>query len=58
MIDTACKVSKYGVISGPYFSVFSPNTEKYKSEITAYLNTFHAVSICSSHVRRVCYSNK
>ena len=27
---------KYGVISGPYFPVFGP-------EITAYLDTFHAV---------------
>ena len=28
-VFTAWKVSKYGVISGPYFLVFSPNTEKY-----------------------------
>ena len=27
--DTARKVSKYGVISGPYFSVFELNTEIY-----------------------------
>ena len=40
---TAWKVSKYGVISGPYFSVFSPNTGKYGPEITPYLDTFHAV---------------
>ena len=40
---TAWKVSKYGVISGPYFPVFSPNTGKYGQEITPYLDTFHAV---------------
>ena len=33
---TVWKVSKYGVISGPYFPVF-------RSEITPYLDTFHAV---------------
>ena len=35
---TAWKVSKYGVISGPYFPVFRP-------EITPYLDTFHVVSL-------------
>ena len=48
---TAWKVSKYGVISGPYFpvfglntdwirteSVFSPNTGKYEPETTPYLD--------------------
>ena len=40
---TAWKVSKYRVISGPYFPVFSPNTGKYGPEITPYLDTFHAV---------------
>ena len=40
---TAWNESEYGVISGPYFSVFSPNTEKYGPEITPYLDTFHAV---------------
>ena len=34
--DTAWKVSRYGVISGP-------NTGKYGPEITPYLDTFHAV---------------
>ena len=34
--DTASKVSKYGVSSGPYFPVFAP-------EKTPYLDTFHAV---------------
>ena len=37
-------MSKYGVISGPYFPEFSPNTGKYGPEITQYLGTFHAVS--------------
>ena len=34
---TAWKVSKYGVVSGPYFSVFGLNTGKYGPEITPYL---------------------
>ena len=38
-IYTAWKVSKYGVISGPYSPVFSPNTGKYGPEITPYLVT-------------------
>ena len=37
-------MSKYRVISGPYFPVFSPNVGKYGPEITPYLDTFHAVS--------------
>ena len=37
------EVSKYGVISGPYFPVFGLNTGKYGSEKTPYLDTFHAV---------------
>ena len=41
--DTAWKVSKYGVISVPYFPVFSANTGKYGPEITTYLDTFQAV---------------
>ena len=36
-------MSKYGVISGSDFPVFSPNTGKYGPEITPYLDTFHAV---------------
>ena len=34
---------RYGIISGPYFCVFSPNIGKYGPEITPYLDTFHAV---------------
>ena len=37
-----CPNSKYADISGLYFPVFSPNTEKYGPEITPYLDTFHA----------------
>ena len=44
---TAWKVSKYGVISGPNFPVFSPNTWKYGPEITPYLDIFHAVILIS-----------
>ena len=60
---TAWKVSKYGVISGPYFlvfglnteitkqiSVFNPNTGKYGPEITPYLGTFHTVSLLSKRM--------
>ena len=36
---TAWKLSKYGIISGPYFPVFGLNTEKYGPEITPYLDT-------------------
>ena len=41
-------MSKYGVISDPYFAAFGLNTErlyagKYRPEITPYLDTFHTV---------------
>ena len=55
---TAWKVPKYGVISGPYFSVFglktkryaylsvfSPNKRTYGPEITRYLDTFHTMIV-------------
>ena len=51
---TAWKVSKYGVISGPFFPVFglnthipvfSPNTGKYGPEINQQLDIFHAVPL-------------
>ena len=38
---TAWKVSKYGVISGPYFPGL--NTGKYGPEITPYFDTFDPV---------------
>ena len=40
---TAWKVSKYGVVSGMHFPVFSPNTGKYGPEITPNLDTFYIV---------------
>ena len=40
-LNPAWKVSKYGVISGPYFPVFGLNTEIYG--VNPYLDTFHAV---------------
>ena len=46
---TSWKVSKYGVISGPYFPVFSPNTGKKGPEITPHLDTFHTVQITCFH---------
>ena len=46
IIDSHCvKSVQYGVISGPYFLVFSPNTGKYGPEIIPYLDTFHAVFV-------------
>ena len=42
-ITTAWKVSRYGLISGPYFPVFGLKIGKYGPEITPYLDTFHAV---------------
>ena len=53
VFSTAWKVSKYGVVSGPYFTpfelylfVFSPNAGKYGPEKTPYCVTFHAVQRC------------
>ena len=37
------KLSKYRVFSGPYFTVFSPNTGNYRPEKIPYLDTFNAV---------------
>ena len=37
------EVSKYGVFSGPYFAVSSPNTRKHRPEKTPNLDTFQAV---------------
>ena len=46
-MNTAWKVSKYGVFSGLYFPAFGLNTdqnvEKYGPEKTPYLDTFHTV---------------
>ena len=42
---TAWRVSKYRVISGQFFPVFSPNTGKYGPEKTPYLDTFDAVHL-------------
>ena len=57
-------MSKYGVISGPYFPVFglntgiygvNPNTGKYGPEITPYLDTFHAVHIITIFLKNYIY---
>ena len=40
---TGWKMSKYWVISGPYFPVFGLNTGKYGPEITRCLHTFYVV---------------
>ena len=52
---TARKVSKYGVLSGPYFPAFGLNTKRYEvfslnvgrygPEKTPYLDTFHSVIV-------------
>ena len=57
-IYTAWKVSKYGVISGPYSPVFSPNTGKYGPEITPYLDTFHVVLDLQCEGARVSWKDK
>ena len=41
--NTAWKLSKYGVFSGPYFSGFGQNAGKYGPEKTSYFTTFHVV---------------
>ena len=43
------KVSRCGVFSGPYFSVFSPNAGKYVPEKAPYIDTFHAVEVFSKN---------
>ena len=53
--NTAWKVSKYGVFSGRYLSVFSPNAGKYVSEETPYLDTFHAVWKNTEHLWNVIH---
>ena len=50
---TGWKVSKYGVISGPYFPVFGLNTGKYGPEITPYLDTFHAVLLEADSIKNI-----
>ena len=45
-------MSKYGVISSPYIPVFGLNTGKYGPEITAYLDTFHAVYTITGSFQR------
>ena len=57
------KVTKYEVISGPYFSVFSLNIGKYGPEITPYLDIFHVVLILSlltnsTHFARILLAAK
>ena len=47
-MSTARKEFKYGVYSGPYFPVFSPNTGKYAPEKTPYFDTLCAVE---NHVK-------
>ena len=42
-LHTVWKVSKYGVICGPYFPAFGLNTEKYGPDLTPYLLAFHAL---------------
>ena len=43
--------------SGPYFPVFSANTEKYGPEKTPYLDTFHAVNQSASKYTQNMYLN-
>ena len=43
--NSAQKVSKYGIFSGPYFPVFELNTGKYGPDKTPYLDTFYALEV-------------
>ena len=49
------EASKYGVISGPYFTVCRLNTEKYGLEITSYLETFYAVIVVFKNILRMLH---
>ena len=46
-------MSKYGVISSPYFPVFSPNKEKHGPEITPYLENFYAAKCLKLKIETV-----
>ena len=48
-------MSKYRVISGPYFLVFGLNTGKYGPRIIPYLETFHAVNISKTNSKEQKY---
>ena len=51
-------MSKYGVISGPYFPAFRLNTGEYGPEITPYLDTFQAVNINWKYSNLRCFREK
>ena len=51
-------MSKYGVISGPYFPVLGLNTGKYGPGITPYLDTFHAVQEIKNTIPEITLSIK
>ena len=53
MLYTLREESKYGVLSGPYFPVFSPNTGKCGLGKTPYLDTFYAVASMSTMPEKV-----
>ena len=50
-------MSKYGDFSVLYFSVFSPNTGKYRSEKTPYLDTFYAVIVSTTFTLVFCFKH-
>ena len=54
MVLNAWKVCKNGVFSSPYFAVFSPNTGKYGTEKTPYLDTFYEVTVDGKAVKIEC----
>ena len=51
MVNIVWIVSKYGVVSGPYFPVLGLNTGKYGPEITPYLDTFHAAQLFKKYLK-------
>ena len=52
------KSVQYGVFSGPYFPAFGLNKGKHGPEKTLCLDTFHAVSILESILKRNRSLNK
>ena len=50
IINTARKVSNYGVFSGPYFPLLRLNTGKYGPEKTPYLDAFHVVQLMQNPI--------
>ena len=51
-------MSKYGVISGPYFPAFGLSTGNYGPEKTLYLDTFHTVNVLFIYKMRCLFEGR